>query len=88
MVVLIFFFSERQEDVKGSKHWLIFGHGPHICLGKEYAMASLLAFTAIVSTMADWKHHVTDASEKIKIMSTIYPADDLLLTFTPYTSAK
>jgi len=78
------FGPERQEDVKGAKNWLIFGHGPHICLGKEYAMTSLLAFLATVSTLADWKHHVTDKSEKIKIMSTIYPADDLILTFTPY----
>jgi len=75
------FSSERQEDVKSPKNWLIFGHGPHACIGKEYALTNLLAFLALVATEADWDRQRTEVSDKIKIIATIFPEDEALLRF-------
>ena len=43
------FSPERQEDIKYGKNFLAFGHGPHYCVGKEYAINHLTAFLAILS---------------------------------------
>lgn len=43
------FSPERQEDIKHGKNFLAFGHGPHYCVGKEYAINHLTAFLAILS---------------------------------------
>lgn len=31
------FGPERQEDIKFAPNFLVFGHGPHYCVGKDYA---------------------------------------------------
>jgi C-22 sterol desaturase len=31
----------------------------------------------------DWRHEITDQSEEIKIIATIFPQDECLLQFTP-----
>jgi cytochrome P450 len=36
-------------------NFLVFGHGPHYCVGKEYAINHLMAFLAITSTSLDWQ---------------------------------
>jgi cytochrome P450 family 710 subfamily A protein len=45
---------ERREDVTYAGNYLVFGHGPHYCVGKEYANNHLIAFLAILSTSLDW----------------------------------
>jgi cytochrome P450 family 710 subfamily A protein len=35
-------------------NYLVFGHGPHYCVGKEYAINHLITFLAILSTSLDW----------------------------------
>lgn len=45
---------ERKEDVTYASNYLVFGHGPHYCVGKEYANNHLIAFLAILSTTLDW----------------------------------
>lgn len=45
---------ERKEDVTYAGNYLVFGHGPHYCVGKEYANNHLIAFLAILSTTLDW----------------------------------
>lgn len=45
---------ERKEDVTYAGNYLVFGHGPHYCVGKEYANNHLIAFLAILSTSLDW----------------------------------
>ncbi|CEP60834.1 C-22 sterol desaturase LALA0_S02e00672g [Lachancea lanzarotensis] len=66
---------------EAKKNWLVFGSGPHVCLGQTYVM---MTFTALIGKFAmytDWKHEVTPLSEKIKVFATIFPKDDLLLAF-------
>jgi len=48
------FSPERGEDVKFATNYLVFGHGPHYCVGKEYAQNHLATFLARVSTSLDW----------------------------------
>jgi len=69
------FSEERAEHIKHSKNWLVFGAGPHLCLGKEYAMNHLSTFIAILAAEYDWTHTITDKSEEIIFLPTIFPAD-------------
>lgn len=45
---------ERKEDVTYAGNYMVFGHGPHYCVGKEYANNHLITFLAIVATSLDW----------------------------------
>jgi C-22 sterol desaturase len=58
---------------KQVKNWLVFGTGPHYCLGQVYAQANLMLMIGKASMMLDWKHQVTDKSEEIKVFATIFP---------------
>ncbi|OQD75030.1 hypothetical protein PENDEC_c008G01248 [Penicillium decumbens] len=66
-----------------SKNWLVFGTGPHYCLGQTYAVLSLMAMIGKASMEMDWEHTPTPLSEDIKVFATIFPQDDCLLTFRP-----
>jgi len=80
-----FFDPERWitgDAEKQTKNWLVFGTGPHYCLGQTYAVHNLMALIGKASLMLDWKHDITPLSEQIKVFATIFPQDDCLLTFT------
>ncbi len=47
------FGPERQEDVKCASNYLVFGHGPHQCVGKEYAYNQLTCFVARLASSVD-----------------------------------
>jgi cytochrome P450 family 710 subfamily A protein len=47
------FSPERKEDVKFASNYLVFGHGPHYCVGKEYAQNHLAAFLARLASSVD-----------------------------------
>ena len=55
------------------KNWLVFGTGPHYCLGQTYAVLNLMAMIGKASLCLDWVHHVTEKSEDIKVFATIFP---------------
>lgn len=61
------------------RNWLVFGTGPHICLGKTYV---LMLFTSMLGKFvmnSDIIHYPTPLSEEIKVFATIFPKDDLIL---------
>lgn len=60
-------------EVKGAKNFLVFGTGPHVCIGQHYAQLNLALFLGKASLLLDWKHHPTPLSEEIKVFATIFP---------------
>ncbi|KAG5951715.1 hypothetical protein E4U53_002447 [Claviceps sorghi] len=68
-------------EVKGAKNYLVFGTGPHYCLGQVYAQLNLALFVGKASCQLTWNHHATPLSEEIKVFATIFPKDDCPLTF-------
>ena len=58
---------------KQVKNWLVFGTGPHYCLGQTYAQNNLIAMIGKASLLLDWEHTITDRSEDIKVFATIFP---------------
>ncbi|WPG97610.1 sterol C-22 desaturase [Acrodontium crateriforme] len=63
------------------KNWLVFGTGPHYCLGQNYAILNLMLLLHMLSSEIEWHHHITPTSEEIRVFATIFPMDDLLLSF-------
>ncbi|KAI9780181.1 MAG: RNA polymerase C-22 sterol desaturase [Candelina submexicana] len=67
---------------KASKNWLVFGTGPHYCIGQHYAQLNLMLMIGKASLFLDWAHHVTPISEQIKVFATLFPKDDCELVFS------
>ncbi|KAK9823344.1 hypothetical protein WJX72_002058 [[Myrmecia] bisecta] len=82
------FSPERKEDIRHAKNFLTFGHGPHYCVGKEYAINHLTCYLAILSTSCDWTRRRTcsDASNW-QYLPTIYPATSLVTLAARTTAA-
>lgn len=66
-------------------NWLVFGSGPHICLGQKYVMLHLTAMMGKAAMLYDWNHTVTPKSEVIRVFATIFPDDDCILEFRSRT---
>jgi len=66
---------------KALTNWLVFGSGPHICLGQRYVMLHLVGLMGKACMLYDWKHTVTPKSEVIRVFATIFPDDDCILEF-------
>ena len=60
-------------EVKGAKNYLVFGTGPHYCLGQTYAQLNLALMVGKASVQMNWAHHATPLSEEIKVFATIFP---------------
>lgn len=61
------FLPERWLDEEGSantnpKNYLVFGSGPHRCIGLEYASMNIALVLATASVMLDWEHDITPQS--------------------------
>lgn len=63
------------------QNWLVFGVGPHHCLGQNYAMLHLALAAGIAVMKYDITHHTTPTSDNIKIFATIFPEDDVILSW-------
>ena len=66
-------------EVKGAKNWLVFGTGPHYCLGQVYAQLNLALMIGRASLELEWVHHPTPLSEEIKVFATIFPMVSLFV---------
>jgi len=82
------FIPERWLDPNGSaeqnpKNYLVFGAGPHKCIGYEYALMHIAMVLGTASVLMDWEHRITEDSSKVEIIATIFPKDGCLLKFTP-----
>jgi len=79
------FWPERWIDGDAEsqvKNWLVFGTGPHYCLGQTYAVMNLMGMIGKASLWLDWVHHKTERSEDIKVFATLFPMDDCPLVFS------
>ncbi|KAK1755774.1 cytochrome P450 [Echria macrotheca] len=74
------YYSGDAEE-KGAKNFLVFGTGPHYCIGQHYAQLNLVLMLGKASLLMDWKHHPTPLSEEIEVFATIFPKDHCPLTF-------
>ena len=63
------------------KNWLVFGTGPHYCLGQTYATMNLQLLMHMIASEFEWRHEITPQSEEIRVFATIFPLDDLRLSF-------
>ncbi|KAI0005436.1 cytochrome P450 sterol C22-desaturase [Russula compacta] len=68
---------------KNPQNYLVFGSGPHKCIGIEYATMNIAVALALASEMAEWEHVRTPRSDKVQIIATLFPQDGCLLKFTP-----
>ncbi len=48
------------------KNYLVFGAGPHKCIGLEYAMMNIALVLGTAAVMFDWEHDVTPKSEQVE----------------------
>ncbi|KAI4521388.1 cytochrome P450 [Schizophyllum commune Loenen D] len=82
------FKPERWLDPEGSanknpKNWIGFGNGAHRCIGQEYALMNIALVLANAVMLADWEHDITEDSFKVKMIATLFPADECKIKFTP-----
>ncbi|KAJ3575894.1 hypothetical protein NP233_g788 [Leucocoprinus birnbaumii] len=86
------FYPERWLEEKGSansnpKNYLVFGSGPHKCIGLEYAQMNIALTLATAVTMMNFEHEITPLSEKVEIIATIFPKDGCHLRLSPRNHA-
>lgn len=63
------------------RNYLVFGSGPHKCIGLEYAMMNIGLVLADASMLMEWEHEVTPRSDKVQIIATLFPQDGCKLKF-------
>jgi len=71
-------WEEPSRDME-KRNWLVFGSGPHVCLGQNYVMMLFTGMLGKFLMHSDIIHHKTPLSEEIKVFATIFPKDDLIL---------
>jgi C-22 sterol desaturase len=50
------------------KNYLVWGSGPHKCIGNEYATMNIALVLATASVMFDWEHEITPQSNKVELV--------------------
>ncbi|TIA87037.1 hypothetical protein E3P99_03441 [Wallemia hederae] len=74
--------GEPSDAEKAASNYLVFGHGPHHCLGKEYAVLHMTALIGAASVLMDWDHIVTPDSNNVQVIATIFPKDGFVAKFS------
>ncbi|KAG6885525.1 hypothetical protein C0993_000521 [Termitomyces sp. T159_Od127] len=62
---------ERWLDIEGSanqnpKNYIVFGSGPHRCIGLEYAQLNIVLVLAMASAQMNFEHEITPQSSQIE----------------------
>eukprot|EP00850_Spirogloea_muscicola_P010270 SM000060S19602 [mRNA] locus=s60:68498:71851:- [translate_table: standard] len=78
------FSAGRREDVAHKRSWLLFGAGPHQCLGQRYAMNHIKLFIALLCTSLDWRREPSPNRDELAYVPTIIPRDGALVRLRPY----
>ncbi|KAF8167802.1 cytochrome P450 sterol C22-desaturase [Crassisporium funariophilum] len=86
------FLPERWLDPQSSananpKNYLVYGAGPHRCIGLEYANMNIALVLATATVMMDWEHDITPLSSSVDIIATLFPKDGCRLRLTPRNNA-
>ncbi|KAN0063041.1 RNA polymerase C-22 sterol desaturase [Thecaphora frezii] len=66
---------------KNPKNFLVYGSGPHHCIGQQYANIHMAAVLGTASVLLDWEHERTPQSDQIEVIATIFPKDGSKLKF-------
>lgn len=51
---------------KNPKNYLVFGSGPHKCIGLDYASMNIALVLGTASVLMDWEHCLTPESDKVQ----------------------
>jgi sterol 22-desaturase len=51
---------------KSPQNYLVFGSGPHKCIGIEYATMNIAIVLALASELTEWEHVRTAQSNKVQ----------------------
>ncbi|KAJ6574659.1 cytochrome P450 [Mycena capillaripes] len=86
------FVPERWLDPTGPansnpKNYMVWGAGPHRCIGLEYAMMNIGLVVGIAATMFDWEHEITPLTPLVDIIATLFPKDGCRMKLTPRKQA-
>ncbi|ORY24797.1 putative C-22 sterol desaturase [Naematelia encephala] len=65
------------------QNYLVWGSGPHKCIGGQYASMHLAAALGTASVLMDWDHERTALSDEVKVIAAIFPKDEFRVKFTP-----
>ena len=65
------FYPERWLEKDGlansnPKNYLVFGAGPHKCIGLEYAQMNIAVVLSTAANMMNFEHEVTPLSSKVE----------------------
>jgi C-22 sterol desaturase len=55
---------------KATGNWLVFGAGPHRCIGQEYTTMNMATAMGTAAILMDWDHLVTPTSNKVQLIAT------------------
>ncbi|EKM83625.1 hypothetical protein AGABI1DRAFT_66440 [Agaricus bisporus var. burnettii JB137-S8] len=86
------FYPERWLDSKGSansnsQNYLVFGSGPHKCIGLEYAQMTIALMLANAAVLMNFEHEITPRSGEVEIIATLFPKDGCRLRLSPRAQA-
>lgn len=79
--------DEKDPAHASPKNYLVFGAGPHRCVGEQYAVSNTALVLGNAACMLNWEHILTPESDKVQIIATLFPKDGCLLKFAPRNSA-
>ena len=51
---------------KNPQNYLVFGSGPHKCIGIEYATMNIAIVLALANELTEWEHVRTPMSDKVQ----------------------